>query len=193
MRTGEPVDASLFIQGWPANRSSASLALIFHQCFDVCFVSIRPKGGIRVARRGSSRGWSAMSSTRFDEPNAIVESGLSGAAWKSAERRRVTQTRSSRQRFQGERKRINDGGSRLRALGGIGEVYDDTIRWWTNFWRLDRKRSRLTSRYRVAGFWFMSRFYYPREIDFRLDECLNKQCNPKEIYHGQDHRPGQCA
>lgn len=40
----------------------------------------------------------------------------------------MTQTRSSRQRFQGERKRINDGRSRLGGLGGIGEVYDDTIR-----------------------------------------------------------------
>lgn len=29
----------------PTNRSSACRTLIFHECFDVCFVSIRSKGG----------------------------------------------------------------------------------------------------------------------------------------------------
>ena len=68
---------SLFIstQGWVpkllANRSPpfASLALIFHHCFDVCFVSIRPEGG--KARRGPS-----PRSGRGDDPRSALDDSV---------------------------------------------------------------------------------------------------------------------
>lgn len=40
----------------PTNRSSACCTLIFHECFDVCFVSIRCKGESATIKSGRKKG-----------------------------------------------------------------------------------------------------------------------------------------
>lgn len=50
----------------PTNRSSACRTLIFHECFDVCFVSIRSKGG--SGRRSGAEGRKEGRNEQEDSP-----------------------------------------------------------------------------------------------------------------------------